>query len=562
LTGKNAPHRRVDVLVVHYLLFDCREEVEMSLADELVADLGDYEDEEVEDVETNAQTEVVNLDDIAAQGKDVTTDDLIKRMELKGREIQSLSHLMTRLQPVLEKIAQSPPPEDIEMVGKIEDNPVYQLLVEANGYSVEIDNEIIVIHKFIKENYSKRFDELGSLVLNPVDYARATRAIGNDVRDVGSKNLKQFISGATIMIITMSAFENRGEPLSPQELDQVFQACDLLLSLDEAKKNITQYVSSRLTPFAPNITQIVSSHIAAQLMGFAGGLAGLSRTPAANIPTLGANRRVGIGFGNVGIRRQGFLYHGEIVQSVPPENRVQAMRILSGKIVLAARVDLVHAFQDGSQGLAWRKNINERIEKLLEPPENKGSKALKIPEDKPSKKRGGRKARKFKEQFAQTELQKAHNRMAFGQEEEQVFAYDESRGLGMAGAGVSSGKVRALVTDSKTRARMSKGMQARMNALGTKKEISGLASSLAFTPVQGIELIDPSRLAREKQTEDDRWFKSGTFTMINSKLAGIHEVQLGAVPVKPMAPPTLPVKRKMANGPESEAKKQKQDNML
>lgn len=48
---------------------------------------------------------------------------------------------------------------------------------------------------------------------------------------------------------------------------------------------------------------------------------------------------------------------------------------------------------------------------------------------------------------------------------------------------------------------------------------SGTASSIAFTPVQGLELVDPKMQAERKRKlaeEDDRWFKGGTFTQMGS----------------------------------------------
>lgn len=47
--------------------------------------------------------------------------------------------------------------------------------------------------------------------------------------------------------------------------------------------------------------------------------------------------------------------------------------------------------------------------------------------------------------------------------------------------------------------------------------MSGTASSIAFTPVQGLELVDPKIQAERKRKaaeDDDRWFKSGTFTQM------------------------------------------------
>jgi hypothetical protein len=56
-------------------------------------------------------------------------------------------------------------------------------------------------------------------------------------------------------------------------------------------------------------------------------------------------------------------------------------------------------------------------------------------------------ARKAKEAYAQTELRKLQNRMTFGEAEEEVGAFDQTKGLGMLG----SGKIRAGMGESKSR---------------------------------------------------------------------------------------------------------------
>lgn len=58
-------------------------------------------------------------------------------------------------------------------------------------------------------------------------------------------------------------------------------------------------------------------------------------------------------------------------------------------------------------------------------------------------------ARKAKEAYAQTELRKLQNRMVFGEAEEEVGAFDETKGMGM--IGLSSGKVRAGAGEAKSK---------------------------------------------------------------------------------------------------------------
>lgn len=536
----------------------------MSLADELLADLGSDDENTVQEPQVendvlmgelhDIQKADVDLSGLADKNSEVTSDDLVNSLSLKDVNIASMSRLRDELLPVLSEIGNLSSQADAAVDNHIENSPRYDLLVKANNYSVEIDNEIFVIHKVVREIYARRFDELGSLVPRPVEYAHCVKAIGNDLKGLAeNKSLTGILPKGTLMVITMSAFENKGEPLSSDEFARVMHGCDMIIDLDSAKQRIISFVSSQLEVFAPNITAIVGSHAAAQLMGIAGGLQGLSQTIAANIPSLGARQPVGIGFGHTGARKEGYLYRSDIIQQVPPDKRKQAMRIVSGRLVLAARVDLLHGSKDGSQGMAWKTEIQARIEKLMEPPINKGPKALPVPVEKPSKKRGGKRIRKYKEQFQQTELQKAANRMAFGTKEEDVLAYDESVGLGMAGA--NSGSIKNIQISGKTRAKMSKGMLARVSSLNKAAQDTvsdGLQSSLNFAPNQGIQLIDPFK-NKPKENGTDRWFSSGTFTQLANKKPANGEF------VIPLSGSNL--KRKSStDGHDDEAKRPKPDS--
>jgi U4/U6 small nuclear ribonucleoprotein PRP31 len=103
-------------------------------------------------------------------------------------------------------------------------------------------------------------------------------------------------------------------------------------------------------------------------------------------------------------------------------------------------------------------------------------------------------ARKAKEAYAQTELSKLQNRMSFGEAEQEIGAFDQTKGLGMisSSSGMSSGKVRAGVADSKVRAKMSKANRLRTAAI-TRSAASmqaggaseGTMTSLSVTPAQG-----------------------------------------------------------------------------
>ena len=50
--------------------------------------------------------------------------------------------------------------------------------------------------------------------------------------------------------------------------------------------------------------------------------------------------------------------------------------------------------------------------------------------------------------------------------------------------------------------------------MGSSGATSGLSSSLAFTPVQGIELINPEEAQKKVKEANDRYFGGGAFLKV------------------------------------------------
>lgn len=179
-------------------------------------------------------------------------------------------------------------------------------------------------------------------------------------------------------------------------------------------------------------------------------------------------------------------------------------------------------FRVGNYGTDLREKIEKQIDRLAAPPPSKVTKALPVPNDGPKKRRGGKRARKAKEAYAQTELRKLQNRMVFGEAEEEVGAFDETKGLGMMGS--STGKVRAGLGEAKSKAKLSKANKLRTAMLaraahnsGGTQSTAGTATSLTVTPVQGFELTNRSAAAARVKEANERWFAAGSFSFVGQK---------------------------------------------
>ncbi|XP_015679146.1 U4/U6 small nuclear ribonucleoprotein Prp31-like, partial [Protobothrops mucrosquamatus] len=262
----------------------------------------------------------------------------------------------------------------------------------------------------------------------------------------------------------------------------------------------------------------------------AGGLTNLSKMPACNIMLLGAHRKTLLGFSSTSVLpHTGYIYHSDIVQSLPPDLRRKAARLVSAKCTLAARVDSFHESPEGKVGYDLKEELERKFDKWQEPPPVKQVKPLPAPLDGQRKKRGGRRYRKMKERLGLTEIRKQANRMSFGEIEED--AYQEDLGFSLGHLGKSgSGRVRQIQVNEATKARISKTLQRTLQkqsmVYGGKSTIrdrsSGTASNVAFTPLQGLEIVNPQAAEKKVTEANQKYFSSmAEFLKVKSEKSGI-----------------------------------------
>ena len=259
----------------------------MSLAELLKADLDDLEDEEAED-DLNGNEKMDDpsfsneIEDVGMEVENmgIESTDKTSEMNFKDKDsVKSIAKLLEseKLNTVRKKIdfykneemknGRQSSLKDI--IGPVEQDPEYKLIVEANNLTVEIDSEINIIHKYIRDKYSKRFPELESLIPNvALDYIKTVKELGNSVENAkNNENLQKFLTTATIMVVSVSASTTQGSLLSEKELGFIDEACDISIKLNDIKAHIFEYVESRMTFIAPNLSIIIGASTAAKLMG-------------------------------------------------------------------------------------------------------------------------------------------------------------------------------------------------------------------------------------------------------------------------------------------------------
>jgi RNA processing factor Prp31 len=154
------------------------------------------------------------------------------------------------------------------------------------------------------------------------------------------------------------------------------------------------------------------------------------------------------------------------------------------------------------QGIKLRQQIINWLEKIQEPSKSRTHKALPVPEEKKKPRRGGKRVRKMKERYEMTEIRKQQNRMTMtldtGEYGDSAMGFDQ----GMVNVNQDTGRVRAA---KKVQSKFT-SKKLRAVSAASSGTTGGMSSSLAFTPVQGLELVNPNAAADRVKEANKKWF--------------------------------------------------------
>lgn len=138
--------------------------------------------------------------------------------------------------------------------------------------------------KLCRDAYQSRFSELETIITNAFDFARIVKELGNDVDSDRVQDLP-WLSNQTKMSLTVASqhFKDESKKLTASEWESVVRLCDEVISLEEARQKLLEFLTNRTHVIAPNTSKLVGAAICAKLIAAAGGLHELSLMPACNI---------------------------------------------------------------------------------------------------------------------------------------------------------------------------------------------------------------------------------------------------------------------------------------
>jgi len=423
----------------------------MSLADSFLADLEDIEDTSI----------------VAAPIKSESAESTIQEIPNFPSLLQDSS-----FQPFINQLRSS-------------NSGDFVLIEQANSIFPLIDAEISTIQKFVAGIYSNYFPELEQIVVMPLEYLRAVDCIGNNIEKISPEIFSNFLPNNLIVALTVTASTITGRHLSGYNFAVIQYRLQTAFTLADFKNEILNFLQSRMPIFAPNLSALLGPLLAAQLVSAAGGLESLATMPSQNIESVGAHKRTSAGMSTASISGKiSLISKCDIVENCPEETRKRALRLVVGKTSICARVDQFSSSPLGQVGSKFREEILDSIRNLNEPPPARAIKPLPIPQDLLPKKtrRGGARARRFKEKYALTETQKQANRIQFSATNSSGGNYldgiEDGVDRGMIGLEAGGGRIRKQAVKKQKLQRG--GNHKKSTPPGTKESMELLAIPLSL----------------------------------------------------------------------------------
>ena len=359
-----------------------------------------------------------------------------------------------------------------------EEENIIPLLEKANKYIIILNKYISEEVIIIKELYSIFFPELPTIVTSNYEFVKSIKVIEENKELLKKesktwiKQLSQelsFLPNNVLMALNFILSSSNVIKINSEKKSlEIKEKYTKILDLFHKKTILLNFISNNMKYLAPNLTLLLGAEIAAKLVTEAGGLYELAKTPSGNILNMGRHELNLEGFSTMNRFNNGYLTELKEYKDSIDSMKIKVLRRYANKTALAARKDtfMNKSKNNENYGDEMKKLIAEKVEKIKSDKQPVLKKPLPRPDDKPSRKRGGKRVRGIKKKFELTEVRKLKNRMKFGEPEAEYR--DTGKGFGMLGIGGMGSTLRLqLNKDNKIITKKQKMFDQKY---GTKKE--------------------------------------------------------------------------------------------
>ena len=366
--------------------------------EEIVSNLLKIEENEI----LNEEIELINGIKLDLEGGDKIIIETTKRKS-QYKELENYGnievktpnkggeHLRNNIENVFEEIGFSKSQDEIIQIyeklaiHKIKKSSQEEdkLLIQAINSVDDIDESISKLVERIRDWYTIYFPEMDTISNNET-YIKLIAESENreDILENFNEHFSEEIE------------ESTGADIEESDLAMLKSFAESIYSLQKSRKELENYIDSKMESIAPNLRDLLGSTLGAKLIAHIGSIKRLATYPASVIQIMGAEKAI-FRHLKTGERppKHGLIFQHPSVRGAKWWNRGKIARNLALKITLAVRKDVFSGEYDPSIAEDYLKKV-EQIEKENPFPKKTSQKRAK--ERKAEKDKGKGKSKKYK----------------------------------------------------------------------------------------------------------------------------------------------------------------------
>lgn len=134
--------------------------------------------------------------------------------------------------------------------------------------------------------YGWHFPELGKIITDNIAFVKTIKTVGTrdhminaDLSEILPEDLEERVKEAAEI--------SMGTEISDEDIINIKHLCDEILSINEYRIHLSDYLKTRMVAMAPNLTILVGETVGARLIAHAGSLVNLAKFPASTLQILG-----------------------------------------------------------------------------------------------------------------------------------------------------------------------------------------------------------------------------------------------------------------------------------
>ncbi|MFQ6632962.1 hypothetical protein Gotur_010810 [Gossypium turneri] len=252
-------------------------------------------------------------------------------------------------------------------------NRVDNMVIQAIFLLDTLDKDINSFSMRVREWYSWHFPELVKIVNDNYLYARVAKLIEDK-----SKLSEEHVPALTEILgdedkakeVVEAGKASMGQDLTPVDLINVQLFAQRVMDLAEYRKNLYDYLVTKMNDIAPNLASLIGEVVGARLISHAGSLTNLAKCPSSTLQILGAEKALFRALKTRGnTPKYGLIFHSSFIGRASSKNKGRMARYLANKCSIASRIDCFSGNRDSSfprGSTVFGEKLREQVEERLE----------------------------------------------------------------------------------------------------------------------------------------------------------------------------------------------------